>query len=1049
MVQTIKQDYLFRGDIDELDPAVAELIRHETARQARTLIMIPSESTIPAAVREAVGSAFHNIYAEGYPSDAMRNMSEQDILDYGQRLPDYRRNADNRYYKGTEYANIIESLARRRAAELFANDRITADKLFVNVQPLSGAPANSAVYTALLKPGDTILSMDLMLGGHLSHGAPVNRTGKTYNIISYGLDPATEAIDYEQMMALAKEHRPKIIIGGYSSYPLHPDWDKYRDVADAVGAILLADVAHVAGLIVAGVYPSPVGIADIVTFTTHKTLNGPRGAVIITHRKDLSIKLDRGVFPGEQGGPHVNSIAGLAVALRLAATEQFQTLQVQTVTNAKRLAQRLIEHGLHIPHGGTDSHLLLVDCKRIVGAGGTTLSGDMAARILDLTGIVCNRQTIPGDKSALRPSGIRLGTPWITQRGFGEAEIDKLADIIATVLKACQPFSYTGKNGARAKIDFDVLQQARLDVRDLIDTIGIDTDAEADGYPHFAYIDDTYSDAAHHFSVRGGKAQAFLDVALTSDVTALQDGDQQPTHILEKDGRVMASGFVKQISKAEYELHITGNVARAAAWLRALSDGFVIIDDHDIYAKVPGPVDVAYAGESSANLSAIKAVDGYAPQKAAFIGLNGAQYAGPRGDDLPQFVYHAPAATGMLTTPLHAIHQELGAKMGEFAGYDMPLWYDKVLNEHLAVRHHAGIFDVSHMGTWDARGRDAEAFLNVIAANDVSRLKPGSSHYTFLLDVDGVPFDDLLIYRLAQDHFFIVVNASNNDKNWAWVNAVKDGNALIDPDLPSRRVPTDFTLRDLRAETSGADRRVDIALQGPASRDILLQLGGSESDLNKIRKLRWAGIARVTLGDYDLIVTRTGYTGERIAYEVFPHPDQAAALFRQLVELGATPCGLASRDSLRIEAGLPLYGHELEGPLSMNPADAGMGGYVKLYKPFFVGKKAFVKHEATRDAEVVRFRLDNKGARPAHQGDPIVDARGRVVGLVTSCSIDSDGFQLGQAYIKNSYSARGTQLAVFAGSARTKAKDLSGMKIGDKTPMPETMTILSRFPKRK
>ncbi|MCA9912048.1 MAG: serine hydroxymethyltransferase, partial [Anaerolineae bacterium] len=405
MVDHVEQDYLFRGNLEELDPEVAELVRHETARQARTIIMIPSESTIPEAVREAVGSAFQNIYAEGYPLDSMRHMDERDILDYNKRLPEYRRNADNRYYKGTEYANLIESLARRRAALVFANERVGADQLYVNVQPLSGAPANSAVYTALIKPGDTILSMDLVAGGHLSHGSPVNRSGKQYNIVSYAVNSETELLDYDRMLELAKEHQPKIIIGGYSSYPMAPDWEAYRRIADEVGAYLLADVAHFAGMVAAGVYPSPVGIADIVTFTTHKTLNGPRGAVIVTHKKDLAAKLDLGVFPGEQGGPHMNSIAGLAVALRFAMTDQFKQIQQRTADNAKRLANRLQERGLRIPHGGSESHMLVVDLKTIRGEDGTALSGDMGARILDLIGLVCNRQTIPGDTSALRPSG--------------------------------------------------------------------------------------------------------------------------------------------------------------------------------------------------------------------------------------------------------------------------------------------------------------------------------------------------------------------------------------------------------------------------------------------------------------------------------------------------------------------------------------------------------------------------------------------------------------------------------------------------------------------
>ncbi|MGB1289020.1 MAG: serine hydroxymethyltransferase, partial [Aggregatilineales bacterium] len=464
-----EKDYLFRGELGELDPDVAELIRHETARQERTLIMIPSESTVPEAVREAVGSAFHNIYAEGYPLENSRRMSQQEILDYNRRLPEYRRYADNRYYKGTEYANIVEALARRRVAEAFATDDYDADKLYVNVQPLSGSPANSAVYTALIKPGDTILSMDLIMGGHLSHGSPVSRSGKFHNIVSYTVDPETEQLDYDEMMALALEHKPKIVVGGYSSYPMAPDWKKYREIADACGAYLLADVAHVAGLIVAGEYPNPIGYADIVTFTTHKTLNGPRGAVIITHKKSLSTKLDRGVFPGEQGGPHMNSVAGLAVAMRLASSGQFHALQKQIAANAKTLSGQLEKRGIRVCYGGTESHMFSVDCKSVVGADGTTLSGDMAARILDLIGVVANRQTIPGDTSPLRPSGVRFGTVWITQRGFGDAECVALGDIIADVMQACEPFAYMGTRRAepRAKLPFDIFQDAKLRIRDL------------------------------------------------------------------------------------------------------------------------------------------------------------------------------------------------------------------------------------------------------------------------------------------------------------------------------------------------------------------------------------------------------------------------------------------------------------------------------------------------------------------------------------------------------------------------------------------------------
>ncbi|MGB1289019.1 MAG: glycine cleavage system aminomethyltransferase GcvT, partial [Aggregatilineales bacterium] len=500
-------------------------------------------------------------------------------------------------------------------------------------------------------------------------------------------------------------------------------------------------------------------------------------------------------------------------------------------------------------------------------------------------------------------------------------------------------------------------------------------------------------------------------------------------------------------SATEYHLAIDQNIAQVAAWLRSLSDGFVILDSADVYAKVPGSVDVAHVGTGTLNMDANDS--GYAI-KGYHVGLNGKNYAGDLPDTKTAFSWSEPEVDTLLKTPLHAVHQELGGKMAEFAGYNMPLWYDKVLTEHMAVREGVGIFDVTHMGVFEATGAGAEAFLNAVTTNDVTRLKVGSSHYTFLLDVDGIPHDDLLIYRRGDEHFMLVVNASNNDKNWAWLTGIKDDTIMIDDALPGRTLRgADFELRDLRAESSGADRRVDIALQGPKSRDILMSLTDDAATKSTIKKMIWGSVRTVTLGDFDLILSRTGYTGERIAYEVFPHPDQAAALFKTLIEAGATPCGLAARDSLRIEAGLPLYGHELAGDLNMNPADAGMGNYVKLHKPFFIGKTAFIQHEINRDKQLIRFRMDNKGARPAHQGDPLVDGRGRVVGLVTSCSVDSDGYQLGHAYIKREFRFRGTALSVFAGSARAKVKSISQTKIGDKVTMPEPVKVISRFPKRK
>ncbi len=299
----------------------------------------------------------------------------------------------------------------------------------------------------------------------------------------------------------------------------------------------------------------------------------------------------------------------------------------------------------------------------------------------------------------------------------------------------------------------------------------------------------------------------------------------------------------------------------------------------------------------------------------------------------------------------------------------------------------------------------------------------------------------------------IVVNASNNDKDWAWVNAVREGSVLIAPNRPGTtlvRYADRLTLRDLRAPDAGDAGRVDVALQGPKSRDVLLGLPGADADKARIKALAWGGVTHAILGGYDLIVSRTGYTGERMAFELFVRPDRAPDLIRDLLAQGATPCGLASRDSLRIEAGLPLYGHELGTEREFTPGDAGFASYVKLWKPFFIGKRAYIAREHKRDSEVTRFRMVDRGVRPPQPGDPALDRRGRVVGVVTSCSIDSEGYQLGQVYLKHEQAEEGTPILIFSGAARLKdGKSIASLVPGDKAPIPDSATVLSRFPKKK
>ncbi|MFN2138323.1 MAG: glycine cleavage system aminomethyltransferase GcvT [Candidatus Promineifilaceae bacterium] len=1023
----MSNDFIFHGTLSDSDPALKELLDREDRRQESTIILIASESMAPEAVREAMSSNFGNIYAEGYPREESRQQSQEQILDMNYELAYYRRYSDPRYYKGVEYADMLEALTRRRAAELFATNGISADELYVNVQPLSGAPANNAVYTALLQPGDTIMGLNLNDGGHLSHGSPVNRTGKLYNPQPYFVDEATERLDYDAIEAQALAIKPQIIVAGYSAYPFIVDWQRFREIADKCGAYLLADIAHISGLVASGMHPSPIGIADVVSTTTHKSLCGPRGAMLMTHRPDLARKLDRAVFPGEQGGPHLNTMAALAVALKLARTEQFHELQTRIVHNAARLAEQLAQRGLRVVGGGSETHLLLVDTKSVTHDG-VHLSGDMASRILDVAGIVLNRNTIPGDVGALNPTGLRMGTVWISQLGFGDAEVDLLAEAIATVLQGCTPYFYwsTGrKELLRAKVDFKALQRGRALVRQLR---GITEE----------------SPSGTAVTVRGPEAQSLLSHALASDTGALADGQAQPTRLF-GDG-LDVEGVLQRVSRTQFVLHLKDQTSAAAVreWLAALSDGYVLFDD--VYGKLNGPVAVTVS-EAQAPAAEGEAV---AISKPYFIGQDRLQV---KAKPLPAFSWEEPQDAPLKRTTLYETHQALGARIIPFGGYEMPVWYTSVSEEHAAVREAAGLFDATHMGVLEATGPHALAFLDLVTSNDVSTLAVGESHYTYLLLPDGSVVDDLMVYRRGDENYMLVVNASNNDKDWAWLNAVNEGKVCIDSQRPYTHVQHPAVLRDLRDPAYGADCRVDMPLQGPKATEILLKLCDDKMAA-RIKALPWAGLTEGKVAGLDLVVSRTGYTGERIAFELFVHPDQAPELWAKLLEvgepLGLKPCGLAARDSTRTEAGLPLYGHELAGNLGLNPADAGFAGYVKVWKPFFVGRSAFLAHEETRDRLVTRFRMNEKAVRRPETGDPVLDRRGKVIGTVTSCAIDSEGYLLGQAVLPLEMTEPDTPVYIYQlGGGTRDIRAPKGIEQGARLPMPDGATVLTRFPSRK
>lgn len=1026
----MKEDFVMHGSLQDVDPQLNHLLQLEDQRQDQTIILIASESMAPDSVREAMSSTFANIYAEGYPRESSRRQTEEAILDIDYELSLYRRNSDPRYYKGVEYADVLEALTRRRAAELFAANGVKANGIYVNVQPLSGAPANSAVYTALLKPGDKILGLNLNDGGHLSHGAPVSRSGQVYHSIAYFVDDQTEMLDYDAIEKQALAERPQIIVAGYSAYPRIVDWGRFRQIADKCGAYLLADIAHISGLVASGMHPSPIGIADIVTTTTHKSLCGPRGAMIMTHRADLARKIDRAVFPGEQGGPHLNTMAALAVALRLANSDKFRQLQARIVHNATRLAQKLEAQGLRIVGGGSENHVMLVDTKS-VSHHGVQLSGDLAARILDVAGIVVNRNTIPGDKGAFNPTGLRLGTVWISQLGFGDAEIDLLAEAIGTVLNGCKPYYYPGKGNKkllRAKVTFAALQRGREIVRQLR------------GFEPSAPVGNV-------LDITGKVATRFLHYALTSDVLSLVDGESQTTHVV-GEGGLNTHGLLHRLSSTHYQLYLPDEAVagQTAVWFSDLSDAYVQFDD-DIYARLPGAVVVKTMANPTGTEVGQPDPSAFIDSKPFFVG----QGQRPSGDALPAFTWQEPKDAPLKTTALHSTHQALGAKMVPFAGYDMPVWYSSVSEEHQAVRRTAGLFDVTHMGVFEVSGVHATEFLNTVTTNDVYSLSIGQSQYTYLLFPDGSVVDDLLIYRLERDNYMMVVNAANNDKNWAWLNAINNGEVLIDEERPFSRLTNPVTLRDLRNPASGADQRLDIALQGPNAQKILLALCDDDTLAGKIKRLSWARLVQGNVGGFDLIISRTGYTGERVAYELFVHPDQAVAFWNKLLEageqFGLQPCGLAARDSTRTEAGLPLYGHELAGALNLNPGHAGFRTYVKIWKPFFIGRKPYIAEEMQRESIVVRFRMDDKGVRRPETGDPILDKRGKIIGTVTSCAIDKDGYLLGLALVPINMRKRGNTLRIYQlGGGTRELRSPKTIKMGARMPLPDTATVISRFP---
>jgi glycine hydroxymethyltransferase len=993
------------------------------------------------------------------------------------------------------------------------------------------------VYDVFARPGDTVMGMSLMHGGHLTHGSEFNRSGRQYRIVSYEVDPSTGRLDYDRIAGLAREHRPRMIIAGYTSYPWAPDWKRFREICDQVGAVLFADIAHTAGMVAAGAHPSPVGYADVITCTTHKSLFGPRGALVITTEPEHAAAVDQAVFPGEQGGPHVNKFAAMAVAFALAMDESYVRTQHAVVENAALLARCLQENGLRLAYGGTDTHLVLVDLKGVTSPGGNRLLGETAVRVLDLAGITANKNTIPGDAVTAEATGVRLGTPWITQRGITQEGIRELAAVIARLLQGIHPFSYMGLTGTlpRGKVELGLLQEARertaalaagLAAQGVDKTVragrpaggsaaGVPGGGEGAGAAGAAHGGrDAASGDRCWLQVRGERAVRFLDVLCTGRVHDLEAGSTRLTLLLDPDGRLLAPVTIGKLppgGRPEEDAFLLScrrsEAEKVARWLEGNADGYVLFDRRDLFRKVDGPVvieeqagppGVTGAGgrESSTVPLPPDLLPGTCPgellaahpelfarEKPYFAGKP-ALHAGSGGGDAGSgegkmlFRWESPGGGGPGgrregDTPgsgarsergepepkpscLFEEHGRLGAAMVDFAGWNMPVRYSGILEEHRAVRERAGLFDISHMGVLEVSGERAQWFLDLVLSNYLPWIGDGESQYGYLLDVDGGVIDDVMVYRDHRHRYLLVVNAVNAAKDLAWLRAVNRGEAIVDRNQPEADIPREVEIRNLKDEAeAGGEALVNLALQGPASRTVLLELVEGEGAAGSLRRLEKSRFMRAGLAGVEAVVSRTGYTGEELGYELLVHSGGAARLWRSILKdgesQGVVPVGLGARDSLRTEAGLPLHGHELAGPYDIDPLEAGFGPYVKLHKAFFVGREPLLRRMSGPGRAVIRFKVESRGVRPLKIHDWVVSARTQqVIGNVTSCAVVPGGRQVGMACVDRRHAREGLALGIIPAAAVASGgqEKGGGLRLGGKFPLPVQAVVAARFPER-
>jgi glycine hydroxymethyltransferase len=995
---TERTGFLFDGSLDEIDPAIARITATEEARQVDKLIMIASESAAPPAVRQALATVFTDLYAEGYPAARATREPEELLADASYQLAYHERYSDRRYYKGTEYADVVELLAQERIRRLFAPSRfpqnaspLGPEQIQANVQPLSGANANTAVYLGLLQPGDTIMGLNLSHGGHLSHGSPVNVSGKLFKVVDYGVDPATGRIDYDAVERTAREHNPRMIVSGASAYPWSIDFARLRQICDSLPrkAYLLADVSHPAGLVVAGLFPNPVGVADVTTFTTHKTMIGPRAAVILTTNESLARRIDRAVFPGLQGGPHVNTIAALAVAFELALRPAFAELQRAIVKNARALADYLAERGLRIAYGGTETHLFLIDLKSIKTRSGVPLNGEVAARILDLAGIVCNKNTIAGDVSANFPSGLRFGTPWITQRGLTPDDMRVLGGIIADVLYGIETFSYFDGDeaAARGKVQVDVLRSTQSRLAGLIASRAVGPAGPTES----SRLESAPAEVAgwRVLEVYGRRARAFFAEATTGEIWGLEPGQALRTTLAAADGRSIAPiallrRGVDAIGLDHFALAVPPtDLAEVRWWLSTLSSGLVLFDPADPWAKIDGPVAI---GEPREGLTDVEA----AALRQAVVAAD----ASPRLSK-PYFVGQAALARGQGTSahPASAPPDSSGLSSAGIQtpdGWEMPRSHGDAAAELAALRGAVGLVDESGLGAFTIEGPDAARFLDLVTTNDVAFLAINAAQLTILLDPGGGVVAGGLLYRLAGERYLLTVSPGRIARVEAWLDQIRSGQRAIDPLVPARTLPGDLKIRRNGADT-GAESLTALAMVGPNAPALLRALADGADDRRKIARLRRFTAATARLAGQPCLIARTGHTGQAQGYEIFLAPERARTLseaaYARGGELGLRAVGWDAWHAAGIVAGLALDARELGGPHAITPIEAGFGAEVRAHKPFFVGRDALLRQPYPPSRLVTRFKIvDATVSTELQPGDPIVDDSSTCVGWVTSVS---------------------------------------------------------------